>query len=92
MITDALIDFLNYCSTLLDNTLSFLVPSPPAWYTDAVGMLETLDTLIDGVTRWAPVGLLLTVGGTILAVRVALWSVYGVRRVASYMTFGGGAI
>lgn len=83
---------LNSMVGAFDSLLATLIPEPPAWYVDAVSFVDTLGTLLSGVTRWAPVGLLLTVGTGVLAIRIALWSVYGVRRLASYFTMGGGAI
>lgn len=65
--------------------------TPPSWLTNQTGAVGTVMGWFTGLGAWVPLGLVMSVAGSVLACMVIGLVIKLVRIVASFLTAGGGS-
>lgn len=89
MILDLIFSILATISLALVDALP-VIPVP-SWVTELAGFASTIFGFAYSMGVWFPVGLVVTVGTTLLAIAVAAFGLKIVRIIISHLTGGGGS-
>lgn len=92
MITSYIIQFLVYLAQSIVSTFDALIPNPPSWWASVSDAFGSLSSIMQPVGWWLPTGTFVVVAGTILALELVHLGLILARRIASYMTLGGGSL
>lgn len=84
--------FLIAVGSAIVQTFDALIPNPPSWWSSVTSAFSSLESFLTSVGWWLPTGTFIVVAGTILALEAVHLGLIVVRRIASYMTLGGGSL
>jgi hypothetical protein len=89
MIIDSIVNIIvSFLSWIIDGLPS---TDQPSWFTDALGVAESVFGFANSMSVWFPVNLVLLVVSSLIAVNLVSFGIKIVRIIASYLTLGGGS-
>lgn len=92
MITQWLLEFFAFFGRSLFTTFDALIPDPPGWWSGVHDAFGAVASFISPAGFWLPTGVMLTVTLSVMALNAVHIAMVIARRIASYMTLGGGAL